>query len=38
LTLSGDTLSSMAMIPQPDGKDIVQTPASKRISEGSGFF
>ena len=38
LTLSGDTLSSMAMIPQPDGKDIMQTSTSKRISGGPGFL
>jgi hypothetical protein len=37
LTLSGDTLSSMAMIPQADGKDIMQTSTLKRISGGPGI-
>jgi hypothetical protein len=37
LTLSGDRLSSMAMIPQSDGKDIMQTSTSKRISGGPGI-
>jgi hypothetical protein len=37
LTLNGDTLSSMAMIPQPDGKDIMQTSTSKRMSGGPGL-
>jgi len=37
LSLSGDTLSSMAMIPQSDGKDIMTTSTSKRISGGPGM-
>src|ERR1700733_3268106 len=37
LTLSGDTLSGMAMIPQTDGKDIMTTSTLKRISGGPGL-
>jgi hypothetical protein len=37
LTVSGDKLSSMAMIPQPGGKDIMQTSTLKRISGGPGL-
>jgi hypothetical protein len=37
LTVSGDTLSSMAMIPQTDGKDLMTTSTSKRISGGPGL-
>jgi hypothetical protein len=37
LTLNGDTLSSMAMIPQAGAKDIMTTATLKRISGGPGF-
>lgn len=36
LSVSGDTLSSMAMIPQKDGKEIMTTSTLKRMSGGSG--
>jgi hypothetical protein len=38
LTLKGDTLSTMAMIPQSGGKDVMTTSTSKRISGGPGFL
>jgi hypothetical protein len=37
LSVSGDTLSSMAMIPQADGKDIMTTATLKRTSGGPGL-
>jgi hypothetical protein len=37
LTLSGNKLSSMTMIPQTDGKDVMTTATLKRISGGPRY-
>jgi hypothetical protein len=38
ITLSGDTITSAATIPQADGKELAQSATLKRVSGGPGFL